>query len=103
MLLRGHELELVVVVGRLLGCDDPSETAELDNKKVLDNCNGEEDRSGEDNEGGGGRDVKCVVETSLRYLTYRAVRLGLWELAIDLANKLPKVRHFKLRESNLSN
>lgn len=89
-----------MVVGRLLGCDDPSETAELDNKKALYNCNGEEeDKSGEDNKGGdGGGNVKCVVETSLRYLTYRAVRLGLWELAIDLANKLPKVRYFEVGE-----
>ncbi|KAK3876979.1 hypothetical protein Pcinc_018267 [Petrolisthes cinctipes] len=101
MLLRGHELELVVVIGRLLGCDDPSETTEPNDSKDVDNCNvvekkeekkeeGEGGKSGEETTTTRGVSVRCVVETSLRYLTYRAVRLGLWELAIDLANKLPK-------------
>ncbi|XP_042232869.1 WD repeat-containing protein 17-like isoform X2 [Homarus americanus] len=69
MLLRGHELEIAVAVGRLLGShsDASSYLCETDSAQI-----------------------RGVVETALRYLTYRAVRLSLWELAIDLTKTLPE-------------
>ncbi|XP_045113908.1 WD repeat-containing protein 17-like isoform X1 [Portunus trituberculatus] len=66
VLLQGHELELVVAVGRLLGSEVPQG----------DNTDAEE--------------INCVVETAVRYLTYRAIRLSLWDLAIELAQTLPE-------------
>nr|XP_045611784.1 WD repeat-containing protein 17-like [Procambarus clarkii]XP_045611785.1 WD repeat-containing protein 17-like [Procambarus clarkii] len=69
LLLRGHELELVVAVGRLLGFETPKP----ENASKTDTT-----------------EMKGLVETSLRYLTYRAIRLSLWELAIDLTKTLPE-------------
>ncbi|KAG0722570.1 WD repeat-containing protein 17 [Chionoecetes opilio] len=66
VLLQGHELELVVAVGRLLGSDVP----QGENADILE--------------------IGSVVETAVRYLTYRAVRLSLWDLAIELAQMLPE-------------
>nr|XP_053636053.1 WD repeat-containing protein 17-like isoform X1 [Cherax quadricarinatus] len=71
MLLRGHELELVVAVGRLLG----HENSDSESSRICKTDTPE---------------IKGLVETSLRYLTYRAIRLSLWELAIDLAKTLPE-------------
>ena len=68
VLLQGHELELVIAVGRLLG----SEVIEGDNTNV-----------------------NSIVETAVRYITYRTIRLSLWDLAIELAQLLPEVSdHF---------
>ena len=67
MLLRGHELELVVTVGRL-----------------LQTC--VEEQSGDS------VSVQNLMWTAIRYLVYRATRLSMWELALDLANTLPEVK-----------
>lgn len=72
VLLQGHELELVVAVGRLLGdegvgCDSPKG----------DSTNAPE--------------ISCIVDTAVRYLTYRTIRLCLWDLAMELALLLPEV------------
>ncbi|XP_066956128.1 WD repeat-containing protein 17-like isoform X1 [Macrobrachium rosenbergii] len=71
MLLRGHELELVVAVGRLVGLENSnlgnSETAEADLAII-----------------------KGLIFSAVRYLVYRAIRLSLWKLAIDLTKTLPK-------------
>lgn len=71
MLLRGHELELVVAVGKLI-CTDPS---------ANDSCAFDADIPA----------IQGLVAAAMRYLTYRAVRLQLWDLAVDLANTLPQV------------
>ena len=76
VLLQGHELELVVAVGRLLGSEVPQG----------DNTDAEE--------------INCVVETAVRYLTYRAIRLSLWDLAIELAQTLPEVSYPHLTTTN---
>lgn len=36
-------------------------------------------------------EINCVIDTAVRYLTYRAIRLSLWELAMELALILPEV------------
>lgn len=72
MLLRGHELELVVAVGKLI-CTDPSANN--------DSCAFDADIPA----------IQGLIATAMRYLTYRAVRLMLWDLAVDLANTLPQV------------
>ncbi|ROT79673.1 putative WD repeat-containing protein 17 isoform X2, partial [Penaeus vannamei] len=71
MLLRGHELELVVAVGKLI-CTDPSANN--------DSCAFDTDIPA----------IQGLIATAMRYLTYRAVRLMLWDLAVDLANTLPQ-------------
>ncbi|KAK7080428.1 hypothetical protein SK128_021778, partial [Halocaridina rubra] len=71
MLLRGHELELVVSVGRLVGLDNP----------VFADFNTYESDIGA---------IKGMIYTAVRYLTYRAIRLSLWELAIDITKTLPE-------------
>lgn len=63
-LLRGHELELVVCVGRLLGARHAQAVAPY-------------------------------VNEALRYLAYRAVRLGLPEIALDLAKAVNQVWSFE--------
>ncbi|XP_047481224.1 WD repeat-containing protein 17-like [Penaeus chinensis] len=71
MLLRGHELELVVAVGKLI-CTDLSANN--------DSCAFDIDIPA----------IQGLIATAMRYLTYRAVRLLLWDLAVDLANTLPQ-------------
>ncbi|CAL4077100.1 unnamed protein product, partial [Meganyctiphanes norvegica] len=71
MLLRGHELELVVAVGRLLGPEGAREGKSAVCDADVPVCHG-------------------IVGTAIRYLTYRGIRLNLWELAIDLARTLPE-------------
>lgn len=71
-LLQGHELELVVAVGHLLGGEDIG----------FDAPKGDTTKASE---------ISCVVDTAVRYLTYRAIRLSLWELAMELALLLPEV------------
>lgn len=72
VLLQGHELELVVAVGHLLG----------DEGGGYDALKGDTTNVSE---------INCIVDTAVRYLTYRAIRLSLWELAMELALLLPEV------------
>ncbi|XP_050694797.1 WD repeat-containing protein 17-like isoform X3 [Eriocheir sinensis] len=71
VLLQGHELELVVAVGHLLG----------DEGVGYDSTKGDTTNASE---------ISCIVDTAVRYLTYRTIRLSLWELAMELALILPE-------------